>query len=289
MQLALGTAQFGMAYGIAGSGNTVPDAEACRILHAAWQAGVRTLDTAAAYGDSETKLAKLCNGLAFEVVSKVPAIPAELDRKAAAAFALEAAARSRSRLGPLLSALMCHRADDLLGERGAFVREALQRWADREQVAFGASCYEPQTLLALRATGPVSIAQLPASVLDQRVPQALRAAVSGTEVHLRSVFLQGLLLMNPQQANTRLPAATASLKRWHAWVQTKGLDPIVAALAVAKSFSAASKIVVGVETCAQFDAIAAAWGRALPTPAPQLAESDLSVIDPRRWKTPASA
>jgi aryl-alcohol dehydrogenase-like predicted oxidoreductase len=289
MQLALGTVQFGMAYGIAGSGHAVPDAEARRILRAAWQAGVRTLDTAAAYGDSETKLAALCDGLAFEVVSKVPAIPHELPAADAVAFALDAAARSRSRLGPLLRALMCHRADDLLGERGAAVRDALQRWADREQVAFGTSCYEPHTLLALRASGPVGIAQLPASALDQRLPQALPTALPGTEVHLRSVFLQGLLLMDPQQARTRLPTAAAALQRWHAWVQATGLEPVVAALAVAKSFGAASTVVVGVETCAQFEAIAAAWGRARPTPAPQLAEPDLSVIDPRRWTAPATA
>jgi aryl-alcohol dehydrogenase-like predicted oxidoreductase len=287
MQLALGTVQFGMAYGIGGSGHAVPDAEARSILRAAWQAGVRTLDTAAAYGDAETKLATLCEGLAFEVVSKVPAIPSEMKAADAVAFAIDAAARSRSRLGPLLRVLMCHRADDLLGERGAFVRDALQRWADREKVLLGASCYDAQTLLSLRAAGPVEVAQLPASALDQRVSQALSSPLPGTEVHLRSVFLQGLLLMRQRQACARLPASAAALKRWHDWVQAAGLEPLEAALAIAKSFSAASTVVVGVESCSQFEAIAAAWARAHPTPAPQLAESDLSIIDPRRWTSPA--
>jgi aryl-alcohol dehydrogenase-like predicted oxidoreductase len=288
MRLALGTVQFGMAYGIAGSGNVVPAAEARRILRAAWYAGVRSLDTAAAYGDSETKLAALCDGLAFEVVSKVPAIPPNLSSSDAVAFSLAAADLSRKRLGPLLRALMCHRAGDLLGERGAAVREALQRWSDREGVAFGASCYDPQTMLALRDAGPIAIAQLPASALDQRLPQALPAALPGLEIHLRSVFLQGLLLMPYDAACARLPAAASALQRWHAWVQAAGLVPLVAALAVARSFAAASTAVVGVETCAQFDAIAEAWSRVRPLPAPQLAEPDLSVIDPRCWTTPST-
>jgi aryl-alcohol dehydrogenase-like predicted oxidoreductase len=288
MRLALGTVQFGMAYGIAGSGRAVPDVEARRILQSAWQAGVRTLDTAAEYGDSEIKLAALCDGHEFEVVSKVPAIPTSLAPADAVAFALAAADRSRQRLGPLLRALMCHRADDLLGERGAAVREALQRWADREGVAFGSSCYDTQTLLALRDAGPITIAQLPANALDQRLQVALPAALPGLEIHLRSVFLQGLLLMPHDAARTRLPAAAAALQRWHAWVQAAGLEPLPAALAVARSFFAASTVVVGAETCAQFEAIADAWSSARPLPAPHLAETDPLVIDPRRWTAPVT-
>jgi aryl-alcohol dehydrogenase-like predicted oxidoreductase len=285
MQLALGTVQFGMAYGISGSGTIVPDDEARLILQAAWQAGVRTLDTAAVYGDSERKLSDLCGDLAFAVVTKVPAIPSELGAQDAVAFALNSAERSRRRLGHLMRVLMCHRADDLLGERGAYVRDALQLWTDREMVAFGVSCYDPHTLLSLRAGGPIRIAQLPASAIDQRVPQALPLALPDTEIHLRSVFLQGLLLMPPEQAAVRIPDAAAALNRWHSWVRKTGLTPLIAALAVARSFSAASTIIVGVETVAQLESVAAAWRCADPIQAPHLAEFDLSVIDPRRWKT----
>lgn len=289
MRLALGTVQFGMAYGIGGSGRAVSDKEARRILQAAWRAGVRTLDTAAAYGDSESKLARLCDGMAFEVVSKVPAIPASLGADGAVAFALEAASRSRARLGESLCALMCHRADDLLGDRGSFVRDALEKWADREQVILGASCYEPTELQQLLAVGPIGIAQLPGSALDQRIQQALPAALPTVEIHLRSVFLQGLLLMPYSLAQARMPAASEALQRWHGWVRTVGIDPLTAALAVVRSFKAVSTVVVGVETCEQFEAIAAAWHRVEAVSAPHLAVTDLSVIDPRRWTASASA
>ena len=56
MQLALGTVQFGLAYGAVGSGSQVDGATATAILDAAWHQGVRTLDTAAAYGDIEERL-----------------------------------------------------------------------------------------------------------------------------------------------------------------------------------------------------------------------------------------
>lgn len=284
MQLALGTVQFGLAYGIAGSGHAVPEAEARQVLETAWGLGVRTLDTASAYGDIESRLAGLCADLPFSIVSKVPAIPEPLSPAEAAAWALAQAVQSRQRLGHRLTALMCHRAEDLLGERGLAVYTTLRRWAETEGVALGASCYGPQALLQVHDLHPLAVAQLPGNALDQRLPQALPRALPGLDVHLRSAFLQGLLLMAQAAGQARLAAAAPALQRWHHWCRAQQLPPLVAALSVVKSFAAASTVVVGVETVAQLEEIAAAWALATPMPAPALANSDPAVIDPRTWQ-----
>lgn len=283
MQLALGTVQFGLAYGIAGSGQAVPEAQVRRILAVAWDRGLRTLDTAAAYGDIEPRLAELCGRLAFQVVSKVPAIPDAMTPDEAATWALAQAVQSRQRLGPLLAGLMCHRADDLLGERGQAVYAALQGWAVSEGIALGASCYGPEALLALHEQHPLDLAQLPGNALDQRLPQVITAELPGVDVHLRSAFLQGLLLMPQQQGSARVPAARAALQRWHGWCQAQAVSPLVGALSLVKSFQAVSTVVIGVETVAQIEDIATAWATAAPALAPQLAVDDPSVIDPRAW------
>lgn len=284
MQLALGTVQFGLAYGIAGSGQAVPEAQARRILAAAWERGVTTLDTAAAYGDIEARLAALCGHLPFQVVSKVPAIPDTLTPDEAASWALGQALQSQQRLGPLLKGLMCHRADDLTGPRGQAVYAALQRWAASEDIWLGVSCYEPQTLLAIRSQHPLALAQLPGNALDQRLPQAVTEQLPGLEVHLRSAFLQGLLLMPQELGSMRVPAARIALQRWHGWCDAQAVSPLAGALSLVKSFKAVSTVVIGVETVKQFEDIATAWATASATLAPQLAVDDLAVIDPRAWK-----
>lgn len=284
MNLALGTVQFGLAYGIAGSGQAVPEHEARRILDSAWAQGVRTLDTASAYGDIESRLAGLCGPHPFRIVSKVPAIPPALAPADAAAWAVAQAMQSRQRLGHRLIALMCHRAEDLLGERGLAVYPALQRWAASEGVALGASCYGPDELLKVHGQHALAVAQLPGNAMDQRLPQALPGALQGVDIHLRSAFLQGLLLMPEAAGRARLPAAATALQRWHRWCHAQQLSPLVGALSVVKSFAAVSTVVVGVETMAQFEDIAAAWALASPARAPQLADHDPSVIDPRTWK-----
>lgn len=284
MQLALGTVQFGLAYGIAGSGQAVPEAQVRRILAVAWERGVKTLDTAAAYGDIEPRLADLCGRLPFQVVSKVPAIPDALAPDEAAEWALTQATQSRQRLGPLLTGLMCHRAEDLSGERGQAVYEALQRWAVSEGITLGASCYGPEALLAIHGQHPLAIAQLPGNALDQRLPQAINERLPGVDVHLRSAFLQGLLLMPQVLGSARVPAAKTALQRWHGWCQAQALSPLVGALSLVKSFKAASTVVIGVETVEQFEDIATAWANAAAILAPQLAVDDPAVIDPRAWK-----
>src|SRR5262249_59977070 len=111
MQLGLGTVQFGLAYGVAGRGVSVPEDEVRAILQCAAASGVRVLDTAPLYGDIESRLARLTQGLRFDIVSKIPPIPA-----GAAASVRDAVARavdqSRARLGAALHTLLFHRPED---------------------------------------------------------------------------------------------------------------------------------------------------------------------------------
>ena len=55
-KLALGSAQFGLAYGISNSHGKVSMNEVFRILTLAKSLGINTIDTASAYGNSEDVL-----------------------------------------------------------------------------------------------------------------------------------------------------------------------------------------------------------------------------------------
>jgi hypothetical protein len=284
VELALGTVQFGLAYGIAGRGRAVPENEVRNILQEAWSRGVRTLDTAAAYGDIEQRLGRLTEGLAFRIVSKVPALPTHLSWEEAVAQALAAAQRSRARLGAALFGLMLHNHADIVGPRGEAVWGALSQWAVREEIALGASVYDPTTALTLARTPGIALAQLPGNAFDQRVVSAMPLAPPGLNIHLRSAFLQGLLVMPQDNAIARVPAASTALERWHAWCAREGKSPIVAALSIVRGFAAVSTVVVGVDNQNQLTEIADAWDAARPVRAPELAVEALDIIDPRTWK-----
>jgi aryl-alcohol dehydrogenase-like predicted oxidoreductase len=285
MRLALGTVQFGLAYGIAGRGEIVPENEVRAILEDAAKRGVHTLDTASAYGDIEQRLAKLSAGLPLGIVSKVPAIPDSLAPQQAVDFALRAADLCFERLGSHLCGLMLHRGADLMGERGDALALALRTWCCDRGISFGASCYSPREAAELAATHGITLTQLPGNALDQRVGCEVEG-LTGVEVHLRSAFLQGLLLMPQQQAQSKLPQAAEFLSKWHAACRAADRSPLEMALSVVKSFSAVSAVVVGVDTLSQWIEIAQAWDHASPTEALDLRCFDPRIIDPRLWNSP---
>lgn len=286
MDLAIGTVQFGLAYGISGRGAPVPEIEVRRILAMAFERGVRMLDTASAYGDIESRLAALCGDLPLRVVSKISSVPVRLDDAAAVAWVLAAAHRSRERLGHRLATLMFHNAGDLQGERGARIWAALAAWAESHRVAIGASCYGPDECRALQRQHGIAVAQLPANALDQRLRRAAQDGQPWPELHLRSAFLQGLLLMPQAEAVARVPDAGTALAHWHRWLAERGWSALRGALAVAKGFPA-QVCVVGVESAAQLAGIVDAWDEVAALDAAELACDLPEVIDPRSWRTGA--
>jgi aryl-alcohol dehydrogenase-like predicted oxidoreductase len=283
MELVLGTAQFGLAYGVAGRSAPLSDAEARAVLAAAAARGVRWLDTAPAYGDIEQRLASLCGDLPFEIVSKLPALPTDARGQGAADLVVAAVRRSRARLGSRLKVLLFHRAEDLLREDAELLWRAVSRQADDEGIHIGVSCYQLDTLREIQTRWPVQAAQLPGNALDQAL-RSLNPAEAPPLVQSRSAFLQGLLVMPEDQAVRRLPAASQALQRWHAWCRSRSMDPLSAALAVVKGFSAVGQCVVGVDNLSHFEQIASAWEHCTPAVEPGLACSDLSVTDPRQWR-----
>lgn len=280
-QLALGSVQFGLPYGIAGRDSPVEEPEIEAILASAAERGVRHIDTAPGYGDIEARLARLAGAADFEFISKIPAIPAGFSASEASDFVKQSAACSMERLGHRLRTLLFHRGADLLETFGEQVWRAMEDLGRATGIRPGVSCYSPAELAAIRMRFPVGVAQIPGNAFDQRLRGA--AGIEGVELHIRSAFLQGLLLMPPERASRRLPAAAAAIQAWDSWCAGRGVSRMVASLGVVKSLPNARLCVVGVDSLAQFEQIADAWNCAPRIDGGALAVDDPEVIDPRRW------
>jgi aryl-alcohol dehydrogenase-like predicted oxidoreductase len=282
-RLAVGTAQFGLPYGLGSAGVPVHGDEARRILEIASAAGVTLLDTAPAYGDIEQRLAGLCAGLPFSVVSKVPSCVDASSASEIRSWVQACVARSIERLGDRLTVMLFHRAGDLLDPLGDEAWRAADDMLPAD-VRLGVSVYSPEEAVAVRRRHPVSVVQLPGSALDQRLARMVDpGALEGVELHLRSVFLQGLTLMDPAVADGRVPGSRDAVARWSAWCVRRGLEPTSAALAVARGLPGVSACVVGLDSAAQARQIVDAWSVAGAIAAPELAVDDLGLVDPRRW------
>jgi aryl-alcohol dehydrogenase-like predicted oxidoreductase len=285
VRLALGTAQFGLDYGIANAGGKLSDSAVEAILHAARASGIDTLDTAIAYGDAEARLGRV--GVAgLQVVSKLPAVPQGVED--IRGWVLESARGSLARLGVArLHGLLLHRPEDLLGDGGAGLLAGLSEAQDLGLVdRVGVSVYGPADLDALPPTFTPGLVQVPFSVLDRRVLDSgwlKRLEALGAEVHARSVFLQGLLLMPVAARPPWLERWRALFAEYDSWLEISGLTPVQACLRAALSVPGIHRVVVGVDGVAQLNELVATAG-APPVDLPEvLSTADIDLLNPARW------
>jgi aryl-alcohol dehydrogenase-like predicted oxidoreductase len=266
-RLGLGTVQFGLDYGISNTSGRTPQDEVGRILATAARAGIRLLDTAALYGNSEEALGlALTPSHAFKIVTKTPKFTQGFG-SAEVRILEETLTASLHKLGQSkVYALLAHQADDLLGPGGDRFLDALRNLKARGLVAkVGASIYTPKQADKLLELG-IDIIQVPFNLLDQRLLrggqlQTLKSA--NVEVHARSVFLQGVILMNPDSLPPFLTPIKPLLERFRAESASKGLSPLESALAFTLGRTEIAHCLVGVVDVNQLTGITAAAGAAL--------------------------
>ena len=286
-RLGLGTAQFGLPYGVANHAGQIGAEDAAAILAAARVGGIDTLDTAVAYGESETRLGEI-GVMDLRVVTKIP--PIEAGVVDAHAWVLDSIVGSLGRLGLVrCHGVLLHRAHDLAGPHGDAARSALEEAKAQGYVdKIGVSIYDPEELETLSRHLPLDLIQAPFNVLDRRLAESgwlARLKEGGTEVHTRSVFLQGLLLMSDGDRPRRFERWRPLWDGWQHWLDQHRLTPVQGALGFGLGHPQIDRLIVGVDSLRQLgEVLAAADGTAVPLPA-GLSCEDPNLINPSRWPT----
>jgi len=284
-KLALGTVQFGLPYGIANvTGQVGPD-EVASILDSARLAGLDTLDTAIGYGQSETVLGSV--GVAnWKVVTKLPAVahPHVND------WVEREIAQSLHRLKiDRLQAVMLHRCSDLLGPDGDAIYRALMDLKDQGLVnKIGYSVYSPSDIDSLFVDFPPDIIQAPLNVFDQRLITSgwlQRLSTADLEIHTRSAFLQGLLLMPAAHRPAKFAPWAEHFDRWDRWHARAGNGALGAALAFVLAQPLVDRIILGVDSLTQFQQILLASKDTHRWDASGLASDDELLLTPSQWGT----
>jgi len=285
MKLALGTVQFGLPYGIANQVGQVSQSNVAEILSLAASYGVNTLDTAVAYGSSEAILGAV--GINdWQVISKLPALPQNCPN--AEQWVEEQLLGSLKRLKlSQLDALLLHRPEQLLGGQGEALYRAMQIQQSKGLVEkIGISIYQPEELEAIFPSMAFDIVQAPFNILDRRLKDSgwlSRLNSQGVELHVRSVFMQGLLLMQPEQRPHKFKRWDLIWDTWRSWLNDNQLSPVEACLRYVLSQNEISKIVVGVDNPQQLKQIITASYGDLPLVPENLGCSDIDLLNPSHW------
>jgi aryl-alcohol dehydrogenase-like predicted oxidoreductase len=245
-RLALGTVQFGMPYGIANSAGQVSREMARAILSLGSRNGVNMVDTAIQYGESESCLGEV--GISsYSVVTKLPDIPKG--------------------------------ENDVRGWVLSELRASLARL--RIHSVYGLMLHRPHSLM-----GTLEIIQAPLNIIDQRLVKSgclSRLKDSGVEVHTRSAFLQGLLLMPRAKVPQRFAAWDALWERWESWLETNRFSALEACLAFALSHQEIDRVVVGVDSDTHLEEILRALKKSGQIDCPDFSCDDERLVNPSLW------
>jgi aryl-alcohol dehydrogenase-like predicted oxidoreductase len=283
--LALGTVQFGLPYGIANSTGQISATTVEEILAEASQNGIDTLDTAVAYGESESRLGA-AGMQGWQVVSKLPPLPPACADVAGWVDSSLDGSLGRLRVSSL-KALLLHRSQDLLGPSGETLYRSLEKSRDERRVSqIGVSVYSPEDLEQVERRFAVDIVQFPLNIVDRRFERSgtlRRLAARGVEVHVRSVFLQGLLLMNESARPARFAPWADLWRSWNDWLAKSALTPLEACLGFALSRPGVARAVVGVDGVHHLRQIIDASRVGAVEPPAVLSNDDPQLINPLSW------
>jgi len=285
MRLALGTAQFGMEYGISNVNGKVSQEDGKAILKSATLAGVDTIDTAMAYGDSEQVLGNM-GVAAFNVVTKLPEIPEHIiDIEG---WVINSVKDSVCRLRvERLYGLLLHRPDQLFEPKGFKILSALRLLKDSGLVRnVGISVSSPGEFDALFNIYDFDIVQCPFNLVDRRLINSgwlEKLSTAGVEIHIRSSFLQGLLLIPRDSIPSKFKAWNILWDDWDRWLCANKASPLDACISYVLSFPDITRVVVGVETQPQLaEIIRAASGTSINS-YPEISSDVTNLINPANW------
>ncbi|WRS26728.1 aldo/keto reductase [Oscillospiraceae bacterium MB08-C2-2] len=257
MKMGLGTVQLGLEYGIANKSGRPTGEQAMAILQAACDHGVTVWDTAAAYGSSEELIGGFCaagRGADDVMIStkirplhqtEPSLIPQTVSREITA---------SLHRLGRRLDFLLFHSAADLLAG-GQVTLEAIAPFQEQRLVGrVGVSVYSPEEIRACLAFPQLGVIQAPYNVWDRRVLEpSLLAEMKSRDIllHSRSVYLQGLLLLESEALPPYLSQAKPHLEAFRSLCGELGLTPQQAAFLYVRDQPEIDTFFIGCETTEQ--------------------------------------
>jgi aryl-alcohol dehydrogenase-like predicted oxidoreductase len=293
MIIGLGTVQFGQEYGISNKVGKPSPKKVIKIIEKSYSEGVRLIDTAPVY-NCEELLGNLLDTMPdVKIVTKTASFTDAIIGKKELNVVEETFKHSLTNLKrEKIYGLLAHNYDNLIKYSGDLLWNRMVSFKTEGFVEkIGASVYTADQIDALLENYQLDIIQLPLNVLDQRLIKSghlKKLKNMGVEIHARSIFLQGLLLMDPNEFPDIFEPIQEHLKNYHKHLERSNYMPLDAALHFALSIAEIDKVIVGVNTLNDLGGILKAYNSQNKIEQLKMAEFAISnshLLNPSMWGT----
>ncbi len=282
-RISLGSAQFGLDYGIANSTGKVKKSELRLIFKKALHCGINTIDTAIDYEDSESNIGDL-KPIKFNIVTKLPKVPSNCIN--IGDWVKDNVSNSLKKLNvPSLYGILLHRPFDIKKYKDLY--NELNKIKESGAVKkIGISIYSPSELDDLLPTYQFDLIQTPLNIFDRRIVDSgwlRRLSDLGIEIHTRSCFLQGLLLLKKHERPLFFDRWSNIFDKWDSFLLESNNDPVGVCLKYPLSFKSINRVIIGVDGYKQFNQILHNVDNINELSTPNIKANDYKLINPSEW------
>lgn len=282
--MILGTAQLGLDYGISNKSGKPSTGKAHNLLNFALNNRVTMLDTAAAYGNSEHVIG--ASGLSgkFQIISKLPKL--DPNESPLNTVVETNATKSLDNLKiDSFYAYLLHSVDDLITYENQLWEQLEILKSGNKTFKIGYSVYSTEQLEQVYENFKPDIIQIPMNILDREFEITgwlKRLKQDDVEVHVRSVFLQGLLLISKEEQIERFPKHKNIWDEWHKYLRENKITALEACLSFISNNNSMDETVLGVNSETELKEILNI--KTAPCPTFEINSRDKELINPSNWK-----
>ena len=282
-KIIIGSANVNKRYGLIN--NKININEFKKLLNFAVIKGINTVDTSPQYSNSEKVIGSLKKN--FKIVTKITRIPSKIKKIEIEKWITNQFLQSckNLRLNKVYG-LLLQNAETLLSKNSKFVFRALLNLKKKNKLQkIGISVYNFKTLEKIINKYHIDFVQVPYNIFDRRIENVRlikQIKKKGIEIHVRSIFLQGLLT----KRNIRIPKKQLSLKKglesWKKWLKLNKLTSINACLNFVLRNKNVNKIVIGFNDLESFKQVINYKKSAINFKKLNI-KIDSKHLDPRKW------
>jgi len=255
-KIELGTAQLGFTYGIANRNRKIKLRDVNKILDKAKNSNIKFFDTAKVYGKSEEFLGK-SKIKKSNITSKIQ-INLKLKKIENHINSMTNDSLKKLKIKKLYG-LLVHNSECLLTNKGQKIYNTLnQLKRDGKIKKLGISAYSINQVRTIIKKFQIDLVSFPLNIFDNRLLKSGLLKIlkkKKIKVHIRSVFLQGLLLMKSERRPKKFNKWNSIFKKWDNLVKDSNKTPLFLCLLFVLKNPHIDKVTIGVDSINQLNEI----------------------------------
>ena len=283
-RICIGSANFGLNYGY--KKKKLNKKKIKMIIDYSYKMGINYIDTAISYGNTN-KISGDLQSKKFNFVTKLPLPPKKI--KSLKNWCISTIIKAKKKLNvDHIYGLLIHDTKILENKNNANeIYEALNILKKKKIInKVGLSIYDPTELDCYFNTYKFQIIQFPFNIFDRRILNSgwlQKLSKKKVELHVRSVFLQGLLLVELEKIPKKLKKWNKYFLKLNKFVEKKNISKKRACISFVRKYKTIDKFVIGINDLDQLKENLTLFGDKIIKIPSNLEVKSQKLLNPKMW------